>query len=85
MHGKNIILSDTRNSINDIFQHIKTANNINGHLNPYDVYDLPRSKLGVDLTVEARHATVKMLLLIYGRLDGRALRVGKPISFSARC
>ena len=26
-----------------------------------------------------------MLLLIYGCLDGRALRVGKPISFSARC
>ena len=35
--------------------------------------------------VEARHAAVKMLLLIYGRLDERALRVGKPISFSARC
>ena len=29
--------------------------------------------------------TVKLLLLIYGRLDGRALRVGKPISSSARC
>ena len=26
-----------------------------------------------------------MLLLIYGRLDGRALRVGKPISSSAHC
>ena len=37
------------------------------------------------ITVEARHATVKMLLLIYGRLDGQALRVGKPISFSAQC
>ena len=35
--------------------------------------------------VEARHATVKMLLLIYGRLDGQALRVGKPISSSACC
>ena len=34
--------------------------------------------------VEARHATVKMLSLTYGRLDGRALRVGKPISSSAR-
>ena len=29
--------------------------------------------------------TVKLLLLIYGRLDGRALRVGKPISSSACC
>ena len=29
--------------------------------------------------------TVKLLLLIYGCLDGRALRVGKPISSSARC
>ena len=37
------------------------------------------------MVVEARHATVKILLLIYGRLDGRALRVGKPVSFSARC
>ena len=35
--------------------------------------------------VEARHATVKMLLLIYGLLDRQALRVGKSISFSARC
>ena len=34
--------------------------------------------------VEARHATVKFLSLIYGRLDERALRVGKPISSSAR-
>ena len=34
--------------------------------------------------VEARHATVNMLLLIYGRLDGRVLKVGKPISSSAR-
>ena len=34
--------------------------------------------------VEACHATVKMLSLIYGRLDGRALRPGKPISSSAR-
>ena len=34
--------------------------------------------------VEARHATVKLLSLIYGRLDERALRVGKPISSSAR-
>ena len=34
--------------------------------------------------VEARHATVKLLLLIYGRLDERALRVGKLISSSAR-
>ena len=38
-----------------------------------------------DKYVEARHARVKMLLLIHGRLDGRALRLGKPISFSARC
>ena len=37
------------------------------------------------MTVEARHVTVKMLLLNYGRLDGQALRVGKPISSSARC
>ena len=28
--------------------------------------------------------TVKLLLLIYGRLDGRALKVGKPTSSSAR-
>ena len=35
--------------------------------------------------VEARHATVNMLLLIYGRLDGRVLRFGNPISSSARC
>ena len=28
---------------------------------------------------------VKLLLLIYGRLEGRALKVGKPISYSARC
>ena len=35
--------------------------------------------------IEARHATVKILLLIYGRLDGRAPRVGKPISSSIRC
>ena len=28
--------------------------------------------------------TVKLLLLIYGRLDVRALRVGKPISSSTR-
>ena len=26
-----------------------------------------------------------MLFLIYGRLDGRAMRVRKPIFFSARC
>ena len=37
-----------------------------------------------DAPVEARHATVKLLSLIYGRLDERALRVGKPISSSAR-
>ena len=37
-----------------------------------------------EISVEARHATVKILSLIYGRLDGRALRVGKPISSSAR-
>ena len=35
-------------------------------------------------TVEARHATVKLLSLIYGRLDERALRVGEPISSCAR-
>ena len=35
--------------------------------------------------VEGRHVTVKLLLLIYGRLDGRALKVRKPISSSARC
>ena len=35
--------------------------------------------------VEARHVTVKMLLLIYDRLDGRALRVGNTISSSASC
>ena len=29
--------------------------------------------------------TVKLLLLIYGRLDERALKVGKPISSRARC
>ena len=29
--------------------------------------------------------TVKLLLLIYGRLDERALRVGNPISSIARC
>ena len=29
--------------------------------------------------------TVKLVLLIYGSLDGRALKAGKPISFSARC
>ena len=29
--------------------------------------------------------TVKLLLIIYGRLDGQALKVGKPISSSARC
>ena len=28
---------------------------------------------------------VKLLLLIYGRFDGRALEVGKPTSSSARC
>ena len=37
------------------------------------------------VVVEGRHVTVKLLLLIYGRLDGRALKVGKPISSSARC
>ena len=36
------------------------------------------------LIVEVRHATVKLLSVIYGRLDRRALRVGKPISSSAR-
>ena len=35
-------------------------------------------------SVEGRHVTVKLLLLIYGRLDGRALKVGKSISYSAR-
>ena len=35
--------------------------------------------------VEGRHVTVKLSLLIYGRLDRRALKVGKPISSSARC
>ena len=35
--------------------------------------------------VEARHAMVNILLLVYGRLDGRALRVGKTISSRARC
>ena len=39
----------------------------------------------VIVTVEAHHAMVKMLLLIYGLLDGKALRDGKPIYFSARC
>ena len=29
--------------------------------------------------------TVKLLLLIYGCLDGQALKVKKPISSSARC
>ena len=38
----------------------------------------------INVVVEARHATVKLLLFIYGRLDERALRVGKPISSSAR-
>ena len=37
-----------------------------------------------EVPVEARHATVKLLSLIYGCLDERALRVGKPISSSAR-
>ena len=37
------------------------------------------------MTVEVRHVTVKLLLLIYGSLDGQALKVGKPISSSARC
>ena len=36
-------------------------------------------------TVEGRHVTVKLLLLIYGSLDGRALNAGKPISSSACC
>ena len=35
--------------------------------------------------VEGRNVTVKLLLLIYGCLDGRALKVGKPISSSACC
>ena len=35
------------------------------------------------VNVEVRHATVKLLSLIYGRLDRRAPRVGKPISSSA--
>ena len=38
----------------------------------------------INVVVEARHATVKLLSFIYGRLDERALRVGKPISSSAR-
>ena len=29
--------------------------------------------------------TVKLLLIIYGRLDRQALKVGNPISFSAHC
>ena len=37
------------------------------------------------LTVEVRHVTVNLLLLIYGSLDGWALKAGKPISSSARC
>ena len=37
------------------------------------------------MTVEVRHVTVKLLLLIYGSLDRQALKVGKPISSSARC
>ena len=36
------------------------------------------------IVVEGCHVTVKLLLLIYGRLDGRALRVRKQISSSAR-
>ena len=36
------------------------------------------------ITVEVRHVTVKLLLLIYGSLDGRALKARKPISSSAR-
>ena len=39
----------------------------------------------LNVCVEGRHVTVKLLLLIYGRLDGKAMRVGKPISSSARC
>ena len=39
----------------------------------------------MSLFVEWRHVTVKLLLLNNGRLDGRALKVGKPISSSARC
>ena len=37
------------------------------------------------LSVEWSHVTVKLLLLIYGRLDGQALKVGKLVSSSARC
>ena len=37
------------------------------------------------VSVEGRHVMVKLLLLIYGRLDGRALKVGNPISSSASC
>ena len=37
-----------------------------------------------DVNVEGPHVTVKLLLLIYGCLDGRALKVGKTISSSAR-
>ena len=34
--------------------------------------------------VEGRHVTVKLLLLIYGRLDGQVLKIRKPISSSVR-
>ena len=37
------------------------------------------------VSVEGRHVTVKLLLLIYGRLDGRSLKFWNPISSSARC
>ena len=42
-------------------------------------------KLMSNEVVKGRNVMVKLLLLIYGRLDGRALRVRKPISSSARC
>ena len=47
---------------------------------------LPLSVLiELEAGVEGRHVTVKLLLLIYGSLDGQALKFGKPISSSTRC
>ena len=37
------------------------------------------------ITVEVRHVTVNLLLLIYGSIDEQALKVRKPISSSACC
>ena len=65
----------------EVYGHHAVIINIFGLIN--DSIYIRQSSLEGNCIVEGRHVTVKLLLLIYGRLDRRALRVRKPISSSA--